>query len=359
MGRILSVLDTPSFKVLPCSPLNLDMERFSEYRDSDAHPAEEPFERPSFPNKVYTRAIPNIGADYPTFLHYFLDGSRRTYKVADVIVEGRYLPIVAGQIGVAVMKRRLDKRGVEPFREFCSFENVVAFPKGKVSEEDVAYWEPRISRAAGKPFSLLLYEVKPEREPVDLGIARIMKRMQDLEIETVLQMAERHLLARDKVLVIDGPLRFQKSFDLVQFRNVLGLSKTFRPSYTVGKSRTKQDVGSIASNLKFGERTSTFKTTDRDKTIGMWYLRIRDRKMMHDPLQGVVKVECYAIDDEDRESGFDGEWIDNFSWLIFRERNVTPYGADTRWASHIYPIYQAETYLKSSFMSDIRFEALF
>ncbi len=160
-------------------------------------------------------------------------------------------------------------------------------------------------------------------------------------------------------MVVDGPLRFKKAFDLVQFRNVLGLSKTFRPSFTVGKSKLKQDVGSLASSLNFGERTSTFKTIDSDKAVGMWYLRIRDRVMMHDPLQGVVKVECYAIDDEDRELGFDGECIDNLSWLIFRERNVTPYGADMRWASHIYPIYLAETYLKSSFMSDTRFEALF
>jgi len=208
-------------------------------------------------------------------------------------------------------------------------------------------------------FRLLKYTVKADHDPVDLGLARIMSAMHDIEIEAVREMVREHLLANDRLLVIDGPLRFKKKFDLVQFRNVIGLSKTFRPSFTVGKGRGRVDVGLIASALDFGERTSVFRTMEEEKTIGMWYLRIRPRQMMSKPLQGVVKMECYAVDPEDRENGFDGERIDTISAHILRERNVTPFKADSRWASHIYPIYMAETYLKASFKSGIYFKGLF
>ena len=49
---------------------------------------------------------------------------------------------------------------------------------------------------------------------------------------------------------------------------------------------------------------------------------------------------------------------DTVSSYVLQERNVTPYNADTRWASHVYPIYLAETYLRSSFLSKERFKAL-
>ena len=36
---------------------------------------------------------------------YFLDGSRRTYKIDDIAYGGRLYPVIAGQIGVAVCER--------------------------------------------------------------------------------------------------------------------------------------------------------------------------------------------------------------------------------------------------------------
>ena len=127
----------------------------------------------------------------------------------------------------------------------------------------------------------------------------------------------------------------------------------------MGKKGRRKDVGSITFGLHFGERTSAFKTTEKEKIIGMWYVRIRPPHMMTNPLQGIVKLECYAIDPEDIESGLDADRINTISGHILRERNVTPFKADLRWASHIYPIYLAEQYIKSSFMSDTRFKALF
>lgn len=80
---------------------------------------------------------------------------------------------------------------------------------------------------------------------------------------------------------------------------------------------------------------------------------------MTNPLQGIVKVECYAIDDRELQDGLDADRVNTISAYLLRERNVTPYGQDSRWASHIYPVYAAESFIKASFLSDTRFKALF
>jgi len=116
---------------------------------------------------------------------------------------------------------------------------------------------------------------------------------------------------------------------VTQFRNVIGLSKTFRPSFAVGTGRGKRDVGAITASLEMGERTLVFKTMGEDRFIGVWYLRIRPRNRMTNPLQGIVKVESYAIDDREMQDGLDSDRVDTISTHVLRERNVTPYGQDS------------------------------
>lgn len=190
-----------------------------------------------------------------------------------------------------------------------------------------------------------------------------MSYMAYLELLAVHQLSERSLLQSNSLLVKDGPLRYKnikgRGFDITQFRNVIGISKTFRPSFTIGKGRGKKDVGVITSSLEFGERTPVFKTLEVDKYIGMWYMRIRPRHRITNPLQGILKVECYAIGIEEEEHGLDAERVNTISAQILRERNVTPYNQDSRWATHLYPIFQAETFIKSNLLSDIRFKAIF
>lgn len=356
--RVLSIIkqEAKGFECLPCERINLDIERFSEYRDSYEHPAETSFESPAL--KAGTKRVIEARPEIPSILRYFLDGSRRTYKVADLILNGRYLPLIAGQIGVAVVERVGNGQGVKPLRSFCRFKNVLAFPD-LVGTGDLTYLQEQINRLGKLKFELLSYAVKKDRELVDLGIAKIMSKMHDMEISAVQEMAECRLLTNDSLLVIDGPLRFKKKFDITQFRNVIGLSKSFRPSFTLGKGKRKVDVGALTSGLAFGERTSVFKTVDERKIIGMWYLRLRPCSKMSNPLQGVVKMECYAISPEEQENGLEADRIDTISSYILRERNVTPYHADWRWASHIYPVYLAETYVKASFISDTQFQRLF
>ncbi len=355
--RVLSILkdEAKGFECLPCERINLDIDRFSEYRDSNEHPAETVFEWP-----VLTTRKKNVmreQVEIRSILRYFLDGSRKTYKVADIILNGKYLPLIAGQIGVAVVERLANGQGVKPMRSFCHFKNLLAFPN-LVGDDDRAYLQKQINQQSRIQWEIVKYTVEKGGDLVDRGVAKIMSEMHNIEVLAVKEMAKEHLLKNDSMLVVDGTLRFKKDFDITQFRNVIGLSKSFRPSFEVGKGKQKMDVGAITFGLSFAERTSVFKTIEEEKTIGMWYLRLRQPSRMTNPLQGVVKMECYAISPEEKENGLESERIDVISFHILRERNVTPYQADPRWASHIYPVYLAESYLKSSFISDIQFQAL-
>jgi hypothetical protein len=346
---------------LPCDRVNLDYERYAEYRDSDEHRASEVFENPS-PNSRTIR-IADIGDGIPSILCYFLDGSRRTYKMADLLVRGRYLPLIAGQVGVAVVFRDTGADQVKPVRDFCSFRNVLAFPDQVTAPEDLDPLSRRIRTESRCAFELLRYTVKEDRDPVDLGIAKIMSFMANLELDAVHRLSDMRLLQNSSLLVKDGPLRYKnikgRGFDVTQFRNVLGVSKTFRPSFTVGTGRSKRDVGAITAGLGMGERTPVFKTVEEDRFIGMWYLRIRPQSKMTNPLQGIIKVECYAIDDREAQDGLDAERVNTISVHLLRERNVTPYGQDLRWASHIYPVFETESFIKASMLSDTCFKALF
>ncbi len=358
MKRILNVVKESGFTCLPSDQVNLDVDRLTEYQDSGEHPADLVFERPTPSDR--RKKVVRFGNDIPSIFRYFLDGSRRTYKVADIILNGRYLPLVAGQVGVAVVKRDSRDNSLGPMRQYCRFQSVIAFPES-TNDDDLTYLEKRIREECGLDFLLLKYSVKADRDPIDLAVAQIMKKMQDLEIQVVGEMFSENYLGNDSMLIIDGPLRFKqmkgRSLDIIQFRNVVGLSKTFRPHFTFGKGSRRKDVGSITCGLAFGERTVVFKPTEQDSigTIGMWYLRLRSTRFMSNPLQGIVKMECFAIEPEDKENGLDCERIDVISGHILRERNVTPFGVDSRWASHIYPIFLAEAYLRASFMSDTKF----
>ncbi len=367
MKGIVRVIDeairSAGAECLPCDRVNLDYDRHREYLESQEHRAEALFENP-VPRASYIPTT-TIDPSVPSILRYFLDGSRRTYKLADLIVRGRYLPLVAGQVGVAVVSRDPQRNRLTPMRDFCFFESVLAFPDQLAPKEDLRALAGRIREETEQSFVLIHYAVKADRDPVDLGIASIMSHMAELELRAVQMLVEKRMLHNRSLLVKDGPLQYKnvrrRGFDVTQFRNVIGLSKTFRPSFAVGKGRGKQDVGAITVALDMGQRTPVYKILEAEdgRLIGMWYLRIRPRSRMSNPLEGIIKAECYAIEDQEVQEGLDGERIRTISAHLLRERNVTPYGQDSRWATHIYPIYCAERFIKASLLSDIRFEALF
>jgi hypothetical protein len=64
----------------------------------------------------------------PEPLTYFMDGSRRVFRFSDIILpDGRYFPVLAGQVGVAVLARTANG-AMAPLREFVQYRNILVFP---------------------------------------------------------------------------------------------------------------------------------------------------------------------------------------------------------------------------------------
>jgi len=356
MGKILSFLKDSRYNILECGRINLDFDRFTEDKESAEHKSERLFEYPTLQKKKIVPSSPYASSIFA----FFLDGSRRTYKIADYITpDGRYLPIVAGQIGVAVLKREYSTGDLRVLRDYSRIESLIVFPDQGTNENELRELAEAIKKISKRSFTVTRYNLKKEKEPVDLAIAKITSMMHNLELKTVSDLTANSLLSPGEMLVLDGSLEFRKKIDIVQFRNIVGLSKSFRPSSSLVKGKQKCDVGALVSSLQRRERTPVYLTTVENNKIGMWYLRIRETKYMSNPLQGVLKLECFAVDPDEQENGLHSDRVDTISENVLRERNVTPYGSDLRWANHIYPIYLAENYIKSCFMSDVVFEGLF
>lgn len=296
-------------------------------------------------------------ADIPSIFAFFIDGSRRLQIVADIAFGRSFYPVVAGQIGVALTTRDRSKKLVKPVPRFCAYENVVALPR-KLGDElpDI---ERRL-RDHGFNFRVLGYEPKEHQSSTDAAIVRIMERMLDRELDTVREVAELGMLAPDRLLVRDGPLQFRRPLpNLPAFRNVVGVSKTFSSNAPLKRGARPLQVGSLVHQLDIHQRTSVYCYHMTDKKVAFWYLRLHPRSRMPNPLDGVVKVERIAQEEDIDRGGIDSDLANVISAHLTEERNVAAYQSDSRWANHIYPVYLTEKYLKCGFQSDIAFSRFF
>jgi hypothetical protein len=364
MKRIITILREHSIECLPNERFNLDVEMFPENGEEHRFPKQVLFENPEL--KSGKKRVDETGT---SMFRYFLDGSQRSHRVIDASFGKRYLPICAGQIGVAVLERT-DSGRLVPRRDMTCVENILALPD-VLDEENAKDLERKINIAmqGNQKFRIVRYsyQSKSDKDPGDLGRAMIIHEMQKLELETIKKMIRNHAIQDGRMLVKDGGLQYRDTKikdldltkeDLVQLRNVIGLAKTFKPNMTLGQGRGRQDLGNLTKGLKWKERTTVISTNKGESTThGWWYVRLRPRGKVYSPLQGIVKIEVFATGTE-KVDGISEARADTISGYVLRERNVTPYNADTRWASHIYPIYMAETYLRSSFLSHERFKAL-
>ncbi len=304
-----------------------------------------------------------------SMFRYFLDGSQRSYRVIDASFDRRYLPICAGQIGVAVLERMDDNRLLVR-RDLTKIENILAIPN-LIDEDNAKDLETNINEEIDPKFRFRIvrykFNINEDSDPGDKGRAMIIHEMQMLELKIIREMINKNFIHPSHLLVKDGGLQYREAKiknlnlskdDLVQLRNVIGLAKTFNPNVTLGRGRGREDLGNLIKNLEWKERSTVICNIKEELTVnGWWYLRLRPRDKIYSPLQGIVKIEVFATGME-KEDGISKERADTISSYVLLERNVTPYNADTRWASHIYPVYLTETYLKSSFLGHNRFKAL-
>ena len=126
--RVLALLqDTTgdTLRFIPCERISLDTTP-SPYTDAFEHTLRASLETPK-PEKTPI-AVRELPRNHSPVLRYFMDGSRKTYRVADLVLDGRYyMPLIAGQVGVAVL-RRTEEHTLVPERRFSQVKRVLAFP---------------------------------------------------------------------------------------------------------------------------------------------------------------------------------------------------------------------------------------
>ena len=173
------------------------------------------------------------------------------------------------------------------------------------------------------------------------GIAR--NRMHRLEIEIINQTDG--LRNEDTWLILDGAVKLD---EFIKTPYLIGVAKNFRkdPEFNFGRDRAeRKDITSILAGLPYAHRTVAFSA--HGGNVAFWYVRLRAQQEVDYPLMGVVKVELPRRD----RSPVDAEAADLLSRALVAERNVTPYGHDSRWHCHLYPIFLAEQAIKNGFHS--------
>lgn len=295
---------------------------------------------------------------------FFMDGSRRTYKIGDTVIGNRKIyPVVIAQVRAGCTKRSEKKLHTH---NSVLHKNLLLLTD-KINEEDFAEIRQRILKtkvATKMALEVVSYRFEEGKHniPVNAAIAKANSIMHDMEIEILSSMVKSGELSPDCMLMVDGPLQFLKQdtkktefADL--FYNVVGVSKSFDPMLpTSSKSRRGgTQIGAELLKLKYCERTPVFKKVNsHGRQFGVWYLRIRPREKVDNPLEGIIKVEKMVSEDY-YESGIPTDIVDNISLSLLNECSPTCFGRDERWASHLYPIYLTETRIKSTFESDLVF----
>jgi len=305
----------------------------------------------------------------------FLDGSRRTYKIADIPIQTQVFPIIAGQVGVGVCKRENRRLSV------CEFElhTVMVLPdkldtEGKNEKQHRGFLSDLAqklneSQSRFQLNSVLLYPTKAEDNFEDKGIARVQEYMIEQEKNMVQTLVNKNLLNDRSWLIKDGSLEYNRIankddpfvFNRIRanYKRVVGVSKSFNPE--LAKLSSNRSAAGMIARLKPFERTpaSLYATERVEGKFAVWYVRLREHRKSRGPFDGIVKVEKILVTAHEEEYGLDSSEVDNISAWLVNERNPVCYGKDDRWANHLYPVYLTETFIKSKYRGTMHFINLF
>jgi hypothetical protein len=312
---------------------------------------------------------------------YFLDGSRRTYKIDDIELQKKIFPIIGGQIGVACCLRESPSQ----FRVAHFEKNLVlslpryAYADGHSANLFFNNLTTKINQLTNlKKYNLsfskvLAYDsgkLADGEKYENKGIAKIQDEMIECEKRIVAQLTAKNLLNEENYLIKDGSLQYKpvKSGDFREiakirnnYRFVVGVSKQYNPELIKDKN-DKSNATSIA-RLPLFNRTPAFMYAPGeqfgDVKFSVWYVRIRETKHTETPFAGVLKIEKMLMTGHESENGLETDEIDTITANIINERNPVCYGVDKRWANHLYAVYLTEKYIKSQYISDLHFLNLF
>ena len=310
---------------------------------------------------------------------YFLDGSRRTYKVDDIAYNERIYPIIAGQIGVGCCERKSPSQ----FQKAAlNKRNVLVLPDcADKDDDDVLFYNNLkkkinqigvVEKRGIQIDKILSYEDKVLKEGEKYehkGIAKIQDEMIEEEKELVISLVEQGKLTYDDYLLKDGSLEYKdvrkyghRELSKIKsnYRCVVGASKMFNPELC--KDKNKKNIAKKIAELPLYHRTPAFRYTNErasDVAFSIWYLRIRKIDRTVGPFDGILKVEKILVSEHEQKYGLDSDEIDLISANLINERCPTCYGHDSRWANHLYPVYLTERFIKSNYLGETLFLSLF
>jgi hypothetical protein len=378
MGSVISHLESETGrKCFDTFRRCLDHERASlvEYDDLEREFMSEQGETVRYGAARDVSAIAKNWQEREPAFRLFLDGSRRTYKIADIPIGTQVFPIIAGQVGVGVCKRENRRLSACDL----TLHTVMAFPdkldtEGKNEKQHRAFLSNLATKlnAAQDRVRLdafLFYRTQAKDNFEDKGIARVQEYMIEQEKAMVQSLVQRSLINDRSWLIKDGSLEYNRisdkddrfAFSRIRsnYKRVVGVSKSFNPE--LAKLKNNRSAAGMIAKLKPYERTpASLYSTDRvEGKFAVWYVRLRESRRSRGPFDGIVKVEKILVTDHETELGLDSSEVDNISAWLVNERNPVCYGKDDRWANHLYPVYLTETFIKSKYRGTAHFINLF
>lgn len=309
---------------------------------------------------------------------FFLDGSRRTYKVDDIGIGKKIFPVVAGQIIVGCCERR-DRETFKPYK--LSHRIVLSMPTDfDIDDENNnnnfcrLYCENVNAEISKIPFfaetqirldEMFLYDTDGFGEDggkdkyLSRAVAKIQNEMTDEEQLLVHDLCQKNLLDDENFLLKDGSIEYNPRFSNLDvtkwnllrsnYKYVVGVSKSFDPELIPDFEGHK--LSKTIAGLKPFQRTKVYRYESKHSSshFAVWYLRLRNSNFRETHFSDIVKCEMVLTSESDvlRTS-----LVDLISANLIREAYPVCYGNDSRWANHLYPVYLTETFCKSHYANN-------
>ena len=329
-------------------------------------------------SKVHSILIPqNYILNCTPIFSYFLDGSRRVYKVDDIAVGKKIFPVLAGQIivGCCERKDRDTFKGVK-----INNRLVLSMPDDfDIDDENNnnnfcrLYCERINQELSNIPFfnekgivldEMLLYKTdgfenkdSDKEKYINRATSKIQSAMMDEEQLLVMELCKNNKLDDSHFLIKDGSLEYNPRFSnmeksdweimRVNYKHVVGVSKLFNPELLLDFDGN--NLSRTIANLKPFERTKVYRypSEHTGSEFAVWYLRLRHSEFRETNYSDVVKCEMVIENEGDT---IETSLIDLISANLIKEAYPVCYGKDTRWANHLYPIYLTESFCKSHYI---------
>ncbi len=335
--------------------------------------------------EIPARLINDVHSDK---IKYFLDGSRHTFKVDDIVIGKNIYPIIAGQTVVGCCHRE----NRDSFKRIkVKTEIIIALPKkfysnwGKRKDYARKYAEDlsedlqnknRYAKEHNIKISRIeFYEVdgkdidpKDKNRFINSGIAQIQNAMTDEEQLMVEELCKEKKLSDSAFLIKDGSIQYNPSYSNFEqavwnnmrtnYKHVIGVSKSFDPTL-LSSIRGNENIARTIADLKPYHRTKAFRyrsEQSNDQYFAVWYIRIRNSDFRQTQFSDVVKCELLM---HDSSQPFETGTIDWLSANIVREAYPVCYGKDSRWANHLYPVFLTESFCKTQYIDKNIFLGLF